>query len=126
VALPDSDETHIIIQSNAVPINNNETRTTISKDTIRDFNILPASVIKRWFDDINDPIVIESMVADMLNYEPSKSSNEFEILLFDLRRRIDTIIRKYDPNYVWYTNFIMDRVSRYILAIPTRIDSTMD
>lgn len=117
LSLPDSDETNIIIQSDQVPVNNNETKTTISKELVRDFNILPASVIKRWFDEPREDIFIEHIVRDMLHYQPSKSANEFEILLFDLRTRIESIIRKYDSNYVWYTNFIVDRVSRYILVL---------
>lgn len=122
LSLPDSDETNIIIQSDYVPVNNNETKTTIVKELVRDFNILPASVIKRWF---NEDIFIEYIVRDMLHYQKDKNpddtsnsrSNNFGVLLFDLRSRIETIIRKYDTNYIWYSNFIVDRVSRYILVL---------
>jgi hypothetical protein len=113
LSLPDSDETNIIIQANQIPINNNETRTTIIKETLRDFNILPASVIKLWFADEN--IFIERIVCDMLHYQIT--NNSFEILMFDLRAQIETIIRKYDRNYIWYTNFVADRVSRSILSL---------
>lgn len=114
LSLSGSDETNIIIQSNLIAINNNDTKTTISKELVRDFSILSSSVIKRWFD---ENIFIEYIVRDMINYHKQYSgdSNEFEFMMFNLRSRIENIIQKYDGNYIWYTNFVMDRVSRYIL-----------
>jgi hypothetical protein len=128
LSLPDTNETNIIIQRNQIPINNNETRSTIMKETIRDFHILPASVINRWFD---EDIFMEDILCEMLHYQKNSEeyknirslksgtqrniqSLNYESFLFDLRSRIESIIRKYDSNYIWYINFIIERICRYI------------
>jgi hypothetical protein len=103
-----------------VPINTNDKITSIMKAEIYDYSILSKVLINRW---IGEDLPIADIVKSMVNFGgglgpleagPSKPGDLVTITT-DLRNQIDQVIRHFDPNYVWYTNFIMERLTRYLL-----------
>lgn len=45
------------------------------------------------------------------------NQNNLGIITAQIRSKIDTVIKRYDVNYIWYSNFILDRLSRYLLVL---------
>lgn len=93
-----------------IPIGINESILQIDRKNIYDYTYIPAVIIKKWFDGKN---ISTQLISEMVGFN-NKSLQE---LLFSLRNNIDNIIRNYDKEYIWYTNFIVDRISRYLLLI---------
>ncbi|CAH6420565.1 Hypothetical protein HVR_LOCUS1224 [uncultured virus] len=37
------------------------------------------------------------------------------VLTADIRNKVDTVVRRYDSSYIWYSSFIVERMSRHLL-----------
>lgn len=112
------------VNGSFIPINTNESTTTIQKGTMYDYNILSKTIFSKWF---GEETSINDIVRDMVSYKSKTSdipavkvffeeNNQLTIITSEIRSKIDNIIKRYDVNYVWYSNFIIDRMSRYLLA----------
>lgn len=106
-----------------IPISVNESTTTISKGVDYDYSILTKTLFSKWF---GEEISISNIVKEMVNYKsaygPIKiplikgmESNELVIISSEMRNKVDEVIKKYDTNYIWYSYFIIDRMSRHLL-----------
>lgn len=97
-----------------VPISMNETMTTIVKASDYDYSIINKTLFTKWF---GEETCISSIVKEMVNYNKRGATDNLAIVSADLRMKIDEVIKRYDSNYVWYSNFIIDRMSRYLLVL---------
>ena len=98
-----------------VPINVNEMGTTITKGDVYDYSVLTKMLFSRWFgEEISVNSVVKEMVEDITGIK--YTCENLAQIAWEIRSRIDIIIRKYDRNLVWYSNFILDRLSRHLLA----------
>lgn len=106
-----------------IPISVNESTTTISKGADYDYSILTKTLFSKWF---GEEISISNIVKEMVNYKsaygPIKiplikgtESNELVVISSEMRNKVDEVIKKYDTNYIWYSYFIIDRMSRHLL-----------
>lgn len=110
-----------------IPISVNESTTTITKGLAQaeyDYSILTKTLFSKWF---GEEISISNIVKEMVNYKslygPIKipiikgtESNDLVIISSQMRSKVDEVIKKYDTNYIWYSYFIIDRMSRNILV----------
>jgi len=117
-----------------IPITINEKTTSIMKNADYDYSILSKTLFSKWF---GEKTCISDVVKEMvhyhsnhdlarLEYSPERNipitqsslgiSDNLTVLSVEMRGKIDNIIRKYDGNYIWYSNFIVDRMSRYLLS----------
>lgn len=107
------------IKTSYVPINTNDKITTILKADIYDYSILTKVLITNWF---GEDLPIDQVVKEMLHYKspgmlriPLMPSDDLVTLTSKLRNQINQIIMTFDSNYIWYANFVIDRLSRYLL-----------
>lgn len=129
LALCSTGETAIRIRPGAdgrsVPISVNESTTAISKGVDYDYSILTKTLFSKWF---GEETSISDIVKELVNYKstigPVKvpnvrgydpNSTKLVIISSEIRNKVDEIIKKYDPNYIWYSYFIVDRLSRHLL-----------
>jgi gamma-glutamylcyclotransferase (GGCT)/AIG2-like uncharacterized protein YtfP len=89
-----------------VPIVNNIQTTFLAVDksevTISD------RLFARWFGEEISP---KDIIQEMLGPEECK---DVPLLIASLRSQIDDIVRKHDRNYIWYSHFILDKISKYL------------
>ena len=114
-----------------IPISVNESATTIVKFSTGsdyDYSILSKTLFSKWF---GEEISINHVVKDIITsctlawasptsnvpmiINPDINANNLVIISSEIRNRIDEIIRKYDSSYIWYSYFIIDRMSRHLL-----------
>jgi hypothetical protein len=98
-----------------VPINVNHKIPSLMKAEIYDYSILTKVLIDRW---IGEDLPIADIVKSMVNFNQGAGPSDARDLVTVstiLRDQISAVIRHFDPNYIWYTNFIMDRLTRYLL-----------
>jgi hypothetical protein len=125
-----------------IPINCNESATMIAKSVDYDFSVLSKTIFSKWF---GEETVIGDIVKEMIHYQnpqkwigemspdqryvetikdflPNMNGNKIQepttkmtVICSSIRSRIDEIIKQYDANYSWYSCFIIDRMSRYLL-----------
>lgn len=111
-----------------IPISYNETSTTVAKSYKYDHSILTKTIIFKWFGESTN---ISDIVKEMVYYKiiprigvPGRlripminesGSDPLVILTANLRSKIDAVIKNYDPTYIWYSNVIIGRLSRYLL-----------
>ena len=109
LALSNTEESFIRIRDYDNIINFNFKINSLNKEEIYDFTIISKSLYKKWFGEEND---IKDTVKEMFDYK-----DNIDIISYDLREKINEIIKKFDSNYIWYSYFIIDRLSRYLLNI---------
>lgn len=108
-----------------VPISTNDKMTAILKDTGYDYSILSKTLFSRWF---GENTSIDDVVKEMVHYQseryqsnvpmaqsPGGDFDNLTIISVGMRNKINEIIHHYDNNYIWYSNFIVDRMSRHLL-----------
>ena len=111
-----------------VPISTNDKMTAILKDTGYDYSILSKTLFSRWF---GENTSIDDVVKEMVHYQseryqsnvpmaqsPGGDFDNLTIISVGMRNKINEIIHHYDNNYIWYSNFIVDRMSRHLLIDP--------
>jgi len=101
-----------------VPVAVNDNTTSISKNEAYDYSILTKTIFNKWF---GEETSIDDIVKELAGYQstiiPSfgKQSTNLVTITTTIRNKIDHIIKKYDTNYIWYSYFIIDRLSRHLL-----------
>lgn len=95
-----------------LPISTNETNTTIVNQTDYDYSIMSKTLFLRWF---GEETCMSNIVKEMVNY--TEKVNNLAVLTAEIRSKVEEVIRRYDSNYIWYSNFILDRMSRYLLVL---------
>lgn len=89
-------------------VTGNEFHTTLDKGTDYDYNVLKKGVFWEWF---GENTTMNDVAREMVGFE---KENLVE-LCAALRKKLEGIILRHDKNYIWYSNFIIDRLSRYLL-----------
>jgi hypothetical protein len=107
LSLSNTEENILRIRDKQTIINFNY-NISLQKEKVYDFTVISNRLYNKWF---GDEFSIKDTVKEIFNYE------DLDMICFDLREKIDEIIKKYDSNYIWYSYFIVDRVSRYLLNI---------
>lgn len=102
-----------------LPINVNETNTSIKKETNYDYSIITKTLFTKWF---GEETSICDIVNEMVKYQTNdniQQNDEINLRLISssVRTKVEKIIKRYDSNYIWYTNFIVDRLSRQLLNV---------
>lgn len=93
----------------SIPISINEMSTSLVKGCSYDFSILSKTMFTTWF---GEHTSMSDITKHMVGYD---HTSNLCILLFNIRNSIEIIINKYNPQYIWYANFIMDRLRRQLL-----------
>lgn len=105
------------------PISINESTTSIKKGDGYDYSIVPKNLFSKWF---GEETSINDIVKEMVNYNvynpkipiikgSELKHNDIGLISAEVRNKVDEIIKRYDINYVWYSYFIVDRMSRHLL-----------
>lgn len=92
------------------PINRSE---SISNNPGLSWSILPKTVFLKWF---GEETRMSDIAKEMLYLQSDIIEMNITIILADIRDKIDKIIKNYDIKYIWYSYFITDRLSRYLIA----------
>jgi hypothetical protein len=104
-----------------IPINYNTESTIISRNDNYDYCIISKVLFMKWF---GETASLDEIVKDMVGYKKIKINSVIPIITnngeltakcAEIRNKIDKIIEKYDGNYIWYSYFIVDKISRYLL-----------
>lgn len=117
LSLCNSNESNIILRpgvnGNYIPININLNNTTLTKNGLLESSapIINKTNFNKWFgEETNINLIVKEIISDSLNCVDNLS-----IITSTLRSKIDNIIKKYDNEYIWYSYFIIDRLSKYLL-----------
>lgn len=109
-----------------VPISINETSTAISKGN--DYSIITKTLFSKWF---GEETSLNDIVKEMVNYRTRTPpqcfqipniegkepiTNNLAVVTADIRNKVDNVIKLYNNNYIWYSYFIVDRMSRFLLT----------
>jgi len=113
------------VEGQYIPISINEKTTAILKGSDYDYSIISKTLFSKWFGEYTS---INDVVKEMVHYQsgrhqanvpmaqsPVGDFDNLVIISVGMRSKIDDIIRRYDGNYIWYSNFIVDRMSRHLL-----------
>ncbi len=95
------------VNHSLVPFNINESTTTISKSVGYDFTVIRRPFFNKWF---GEKISVEAVVRQMID-----KPDELSALTIRYRELIDQVINKFDTKYIWYSYFITERLSRFLL-----------
>ena len=76
-----------------------------------DYTILSRTMFFKWF---GEEVKISDVAKEMIYDKSDINEMTFTLILADIRNKIDNIIKRYDGQYIWYSYFIMDRLSRYL------------
>jgi len=111
------------INGNYIPINVNESTTTIYKTDTYDYSILTKTLFSKWF---GEETSIDDIVKEMVTHSSENKiptirgvellTNNLTLISSEIRNKVNEIIKKYDINYIWYSCFIIDRMSRHLLV----------
>jgi hypothetical protein len=84
---------------------------------------LPKTLFNKWFGEETSLGEIIKEMVERKNINTNHISVKEETKIVDLaqisseiRYKVDDIIKKYNNEYVWYSYFIVDRISRHLLA----------
>jgi hypothetical protein len=110
-----------------IPISVNESNTSILRGAAYDFSILTKTLFSKWF---GEETSISDIVKEMTHYQSGEITfqkrvpvigtgdgpvDNLAFISADIRNKVNNIIERYDGNYIWYSNFIIDRMSRHLL-----------
>lgn len=108
-----------------VPISINEATTTLSKASDYDYSIITKTLFSKW---VGEETSLSNVVKDMVHYHSTNDQteippirgaepNNLSVISSEIRAKVEAAIKRYDVNYIWYSNFIINRMSRYLLAL---------
>jgi len=103
-----------------IPISMNETNTTITRAVDYDYSIVTKTLFSKWF---GEETYMSDIVKEMVHYHVTPNTikgidpNNLGTISADIRNKVESVIKRYDANYIWYSNFIVDRMSRYLLVL---------
>lgn len=109
LSLSDTNESNIVIRpvdGGFIPVGINFKSTSIVKGKVN--NVISKGLHDKWF---GESMTISDTVGKMI----ITTSDNFPSVISDIREKIETIIAKYDSNYLWYICFIIDRLSNHLL-----------
>lgn len=93
--------------------NINDINTTVTRpNQIYDYSIISGPLFNKWFGEqasLTD-ICWNMICPNIIN----ENADETHIVLSSLRSAVQNVINKYDPNYIWLSYFIIDRLRRRI------------
>jgi hypothetical protein len=128
-----------------IPISVNESTTYTRKSTSYDYGVLNKTLFSKWFGE-ETPIsdIVKEMVHYQKNgsdeflshlkdevlrckqnpyhitvpniSDINISHDNLAIISSEIRNKVNEVIKRYDNNYIWYSNFIIDRMSRHLLV----------
>jgi len=105
------------VNNEFIPISVNEKATTINKETSYDFSVITKTIFLKWFGETTS---VNEIAKELLDNSVKRygmiTEDNMVIITSEIRSNIEKIIEKYDVNYIWYSYFIIERISRYILA----------
>jgi len=111
LSLSDTSEKNIIIRKDEnnifIPIGTNIITTSIIKG--KDHSVLPNAIFTKWF---GEKFMISNIIYEMIS---NKNHKTLSMLIGDIRTEINKIIYKYDSDYIWYSCFIIERLSNHLL-----------
>lgn len=118
LALNNTNEIHIITRpgknGEIIPINTNDAGTNIIKGKTYDYSIITKTLYLKWF---GEETTMTEIIREMVdNKSIITRDNKLAEITCDIRNKINAIIKKYDDNYIWYSCFIIDRMSRHLLV----------
>lgn len=96
------------IEGRHIPLLTSDTCTKITRGSGYDYSTLQAPMINKWF---AGQLPSSAFVRERFTPGPGTLVENTT----ELRGKIEHIIRKYDANYLWYSTFVIDRLSRYLL-----------
>jgi hypothetical protein len=109
-----------------IPFSTNELATSIAKDSGYDYSILTKTLFGKWFgEDTSMSEIVKEMLDQCIGTSGIKQpipliagvdDDRLAIVSAEIRTKVEAVIRHYDPNYIWYSNFIIDRMSRHLLT----------
>jgi hypothetical protein len=96
------------INDQFVLTNVNTKTTVIKKENVNNqFCEINKTLTFRWFNEDDCTPIVKRMI----DY---KEEDTMAVVLSNYRNNIDAIIYKYDNKYIWYSYFIIDRLSKYL------------
>ena len=111
LALCNTNESQIRIRmgvgENFIPISFNENSTAISKCAEYDYSILTKTLFSKWF---GEEFFMSDIVKEMVHY-----NDNLAVISAKIRSKVDDIVQRYSSNYIWYSGFIVERMSRHLL-----------
>ena len=118
LVLNNTEENYIYLRSginNDLQIINTNDTTLITQKSYNsrgyDYTILSRTMFFKWF---GEEVKISDVAKEMIYDKSDINEMTFTLILADIRNKIDNIIKRYDGQYIWYSYFIMDRLSRYL------------
>lgn len=122
LALTNTKESSIKIRSGVndthVPICFNETTTSLLKDGSDNYSILTKTLFAKWFgEEVSLCDVLKELIEAKFGPISIQRTSRLCAISSDIRNQIDAIIKNYDTKYIWYSYFIVDRLSRHLLLI---------
>jgi hypothetical protein len=88
------------------PISVREINSKLDKG--QDVSVVTSGIIKKWFSKIS----LSQTIKQLVNYHGDPSE-----CLVRTRKDVDKVISRVDENYIMYSNFIQDRLTRRLLDI---------
>jgi hypothetical protein len=106
------------VGNNFCPINVNTTKTSIHDQAVYDFSVITKTLHGKWF---GEATLVSDVVKEMVHYRAGREGrvpvqSNLPQITAELRGKVDEIIGRYDLRYIWYTSFIIDRLSRHLLS----------
>ncbi len=119
LALASTNETSIRIRPDVnetyAPICVNET-TVLTKEDAKNYSILTKTLFTKWFGEETN---LSDVVIELIEEKFGSIANRLCAVSAEIRNRIDEVIKRYDVKYLWYSYFIVDRLSRHLLLSGT-------
>jgi len=110
LGLYNSNEGHILIRDDVVPVLSNDRCTYLLDPLSADKHVLGKTVFERWF---GEKYPIEHAARTLLIQ--ATGEHHLPRALHLLRDGIEQLIRRCDTAYIWYAQCIVDRWAGYIL-----------
>jgi hypothetical protein len=104
-----------------VPVNYNE-NTTLMREQAYDYSVLGKKLLDQWF---GEETSVAEATWEMMERPRTPSRQRAgippparspSVITADLRSRLEAVIKSYNPDYIWLSYFIIDRMSRNLLS----------
>lgn len=95
---------------NLIPISDNTNSTALKRINAVDQIVISKTLYNKWY---NENITFRDVLAEVTDiYE--LGTEKSNIIFASIRKQIDDIIKMYDIGYIWYTSFIMDKLTEHL------------
>lgn len=93
------------------PINFNDITNSVQRGN--SYSVIPGPLYNKWF---GEETTIPDIILEMIGETHQSKQDNVGFITTDFTNKVQNVVTKYGDEYIWYVNFVIERLSKHLLT----------